>query len=145
MTTASTFLSPIHQPRELSLFCWILDQSDRSFSVDIEDNRTAGHLKNAILKRNPVSFEDVDAYELDLWKVSGCPLFSTYTDNLPTRHPFRSTNNSRTMLAINSFLKMTRYWRETCWRKFFRCLNLQRKLFTSLYDIRVLVGGLLFS
>jgi hypothetical protein len=44
--------------------------SDRSFSVDIGGDHTVGHLKDAIVKKNPVLFEGVNAYELDLWKVS---------------------------------------------------------------------------
>jgi hypothetical protein len=131
-----------HQPRELTLFCWILDISDRSFPVDIGDDRTVGHLKDAIVKKNPVSFEGVDAYKLDLWKVSGFPPFSTYADNFPTRRPFRLTGNSRIRSAINSFLKRMCYRRETRWRKSFRYLNLQRRGFTSLYDIRILVSHL---
>ena len=141
-TMASASLTPVHQPRELTLFCWILDISDRSFPVDIGDDRTVGHLKAEIVKMNPVSFGGVDSYELDLWEVSGYPPFSTYADNFPTRHPFRLTGNSRSTLANNSFLKMTCYWRETYWGKSFRCLNLQRRRFTSLYDIRVLVSHL---
>jgi len=87
MLTASMSLSHVHQPRGLTLFCWILDMSDRSFSVDIGDDRTVGDLKNEIVKKNPLSFENVDPYELDLWKVSGFPPFSTYADNCSTRHP----------------------------------------------------------
>jgi len=77
MPTASMSLSPIYQPPTLTLFCWILDMSDRSFPVDIGDDCTIGHLKNEIVKNNPVSFEGVDAYVLDLWEVSGFPPFST--------------------------------------------------------------------
>jgi hypothetical protein len=133
---------PTHQPRELTLFCWILDISDRSFPVDIGDDRTVGHLKDAIVKKNPVSFEGVDAYKLDLWKVSGFPPFSTYADSSPTRRPFRLTGNSRIRSAINSFLKRTCYWRESDCRKFFHHLVLLRRRFTSLYDIRILVSHL---
>jgi len=66
-------LPPAH--RQLTLFCWLLEISNRSFPVDIEDDRTVGHLKDAIVKKNQATFEGVDAYELDLWKVpvSGCP------------------------------------------------------------------------
>ena len=60
--------------------------SDRSFSVDIGDDRTVGDLKNEIVKKSPLSFENVDPYELDLWKVSGCPPFLTYADNLQDIH-----------------------------------------------------------
>jgi hypothetical protein len=130
-------------PRGLTLFCWTLGMSDRSsFSVDIKDNLTVSHLKDAIVKKTPVSFEGVKADELDLWKVNGFPPFSTCADNFPTRHPFRLTGNSRTRLAINSFLKMMCYWRELDCRKFFHHLVLLRRRFTSLYDIRVLVSRL---
>ena len=61
MTTASVSLTPVHQPREVTLFCWILDISDRSFSVNVEENLTVDHLKAAIVKKNPVSFGGVDA------------------------------------------------------------------------------------
>jgi hypothetical protein len=47
--------------------------SDRSFSVDIKDNLTVDDLKVAIVKKKPLSFKNVDADELDLWKVSGFP------------------------------------------------------------------------
>ena len=139
---ASASLTPVHQPRELTLFCWILDISDRSFPVDIGDDRTVGHLKAEIVKKKPFSFENVDPDELDLWKVSGCPPFSTYADNFPTRHPFRLTGNSRSTLANNSFLKMTCYWRESDCRKIFHHLVPLRRRFTSLYDIRALVSHL---
>ena len=130
-------LSPAHRPRGLTLFCWILNESDRPFRIDIEDDVTVSHLKHAIVKRKPLLLQDVDPDDLDLWKVSGFPSFSTYADNLPARHPFRLTGNSRTMLEINSFLKMTRYWRETSWRRFIHHLVPLRRCFTSLYDIRV--------
>ena len=132
----------VHQPRKLTLFCWILDLSDRSFHVDIEDNLTVDHLKDAIVKKNPVSFEDVDSDELHLWKVSGFPPFSTYPDYFSTRHPFRLTTNSGTKLAINSFLNMKCCWRQPDCRRFFHHLVPLRKHFTSLYDIRVLVSHL---
>jgi hypothetical protein len=70
---------------------------------------TVGHLKDAIVKRKPLSFQDVDLEELDLRKVSACPPFSTYADNFPTRAPFPLTGNSRSTLANNS-LKMMPYF-----------------------------------
>ena len=141
-TVTSASLTPIHQPRKLTLFCWILGISDRSFSVDVEENITVDHLKLAIVKRNPVSFAGVDAYELDLWKVSAFLPFSTFADNFPTRHPFRLTGNSRTRLANNSFLKVMCYWRETDCRKIFHHLVPLRRRFKLWYDIRVLVSHL---
>jgi hypothetical protein len=41
-----------------------------SFSVDIEDNLTVSHLKDAIVKKKPVSLANVEADELDLSDVS---------------------------------------------------------------------------
>jgi len=101
-----------------------------------------GHLKDAIVEKNPVSFEGVDAYELDLWDVSGFPPVSTYADNFSTRHPFRSTGISRTRLATDSFLKMMCYWREPNCRNVSHHLVPLMRRFTSLYDIRVLVSRL---
>ena len=137
--SSSLTAMPTIQPRRLPLFCWILDQSDMSFAIDIEDNLTVYHLKKAIVTEKPLSFQGVEADELVLWKVSGFPPFPTCADNFPTSHLFRLTGNSRTMLALIRFLKKISYWRETCWRKSFRFLNLQRRRFTSLYDIRIRV------
>jgi hypothetical protein len=57
--------------RTITLFCWVLDTSDNVFLVDIEDNRTVGHLKKAILKKKRNTFAQVDARQLILWKVCG--------------------------------------------------------------------------
>ena len=99
----------------------------------LQDSLTVYHLKKGIVTEKPLSFQGVEADEL----VRGFPPFPMCADNFPTRHPFRLTGNSRTMLALIRFLKKMCYWRETCWRKCFRFLNLQRGRFTSLYDIRV--------
>jgi hypothetical protein len=71
----------------IKVFCWILDVSDSSFSVDIKDNLTVDDLKLAIVQKYSVSFDKVDAFELVLWKVSGFHQFSIYSDNFPTRYP----------------------------------------------------------
>jgi len=60
--------------RVITLFCWILDVSDRSFSVSIEDDRTVDDLKEEIVKKNPRTFSDVDPFQLTLWKVCGLSL-----------------------------------------------------------------------
>jgi hypothetical protein len=60
-----------NQPRSIKLFCWILDVSDRSFPVDIDDSQTVGDLKEAIVRKNPNTFVNVDAFLLELRKVSG--------------------------------------------------------------------------
>jgi hypothetical protein len=61
-------------PRPLTLFCWILGVSDHPFPVDIEDSRTVGHLKEAIVKKKPTAFANVDPDQLTLWKVRGFSL-----------------------------------------------------------------------
>jgi hypothetical protein len=63
-----------HPPRSLTLFCWILGVSDHPFPVDIEDTRTVGHLKEAIVKKKPTAFANVDPDQLTLWKVRGFSL-----------------------------------------------------------------------
>jgi hypothetical protein len=57
--------------RSITLFCWILDVSDRPFPVDIDDSTTVAHLKEAILKKKSTTFADIEADQLTLWKVSG--------------------------------------------------------------------------
>ena len=52
-------------------FCWILGVSDHPFPVDIEDTRTVGHLKEAIVKKKPTAFANIDPDQLTLWKVCG--------------------------------------------------------------------------
>ncbi|KAF5367794.1 hypothetical protein D9615_010503 [Tricholomella constricta] len=53
--------------RMITLFCWILDVSNRAFPVDIEDVRTVGHLKEAIVNKKLATFDNVDSDQLDLW------------------------------------------------------------------------------
>jgi hypothetical protein len=55
----------------------ILNESDSLFLVDIKDSKTVGHLKKTIMKEKPVTFANVDADQLKLWKVSG---FSPLTE-----------------------------------------------------------------
>lgn len=60
-----------NQPRSIKLFCWILDKSTRSFSIYIDDSQTVDDLKKVIVKENPNTFVNVDAFLLELRKVSG--------------------------------------------------------------------------
>ena len=62
-------LAPAPPTRSITFFCWILNKSEQSFSVDIDDDRTVDHLKKAIVKEKPMAFADVGADELKLWKV----------------------------------------------------------------------------
>jgi hypothetical protein len=56
--------------RTIPLFCWILDVSDRSFSVSIEETRTVDNLKEQILAKKSATFANIEADQLTLWKVS---------------------------------------------------------------------------
>ena len=57
-------------PRTIPLFCWILDVSDRSFSVSIDDTQTVDNLKKAIVKEKSNTLANIEADQLTLWKVS---------------------------------------------------------------------------
>jgi hypothetical protein len=57
--------------RTLSLVCWILDVSKNLFLVKINDNKTVGHLKEAVVKENPVTFPNLEVDQLELRKVRG--------------------------------------------------------------------------
>ena len=57
-------------PRTIPLFCWILDVSHSPFLVDIDDSRTVGHLKKAIVKEKSNTLANIEADQLTLWKVS---------------------------------------------------------------------------
>jgi Crinkler effector protein N-terminal domain len=57
-------------PGTIPLFCWILDVSDRSFSVSIEETRTVDNLKEEILTKKSATFANIEADQLRLWKVS---------------------------------------------------------------------------
>jgi hypothetical protein len=56
--------------RTIPLFCWILDVSHSPFPVDIDDSRTVGHLKKAIVKEKSATFANIEPDQLILWKVS---------------------------------------------------------------------------
>jgi hypothetical protein len=56
--------------RAIPLFCWILDVSDCSFSVSIEETRTVDNLKEEILAKKSATFANIEANQHTLWKVS---------------------------------------------------------------------------
>ena len=62
-------MSTNNPPRVLKLFSWILDVSDRSFFVSIEDGQTVAEPKEEIVKKKPNAFANVDPDQLDIWKV----------------------------------------------------------------------------
>ena len=97
-----TLMEP--DPRNITLFGWVLDVSNSAFLVHIEHSMTVSHLKEAIKKKKPVTFANVDADQLKLWKVSGfSPLLQDYALKSPTRSPSRSRVISRTKWPNTSF------------------------------------------
>jgi hypothetical protein len=74
--------------RTITLFCWILDVSDRPFLVDIDDGATVTHLKEAILKKKSSTLANIEADQLTLWKVSPFIFVQTMLITLPQEvHP----------------------------------------------------------
>jgi hypothetical protein len=65
--------------RTIPLFCWILDVSHSPFPVDIDDSRTVGHLKKAIVKEKSNTFANIEADQLTLWKVNNLALSTLAT------------------------------------------------------------------
>jgi hypothetical protein len=49
-----------------SIFCWILG-GDSSFPVDIDTEKTIGHLKKAIVEENPHTFGAINPRLLELY------------------------------------------------------------------------------
>src|ERR1700727_1145611 len=92
--------------RTVTVFCWILDVSDRPFPVDIEDTRTVGHLKRTILKEKPAAFANVDPDELTLWKVFSFLCFDQFLGYMPTfaRVLSRSIRASRRCIARDTLI-----------------------------------------
>jgi hypothetical protein len=64
------FVQSTQEVQSISLFCWILDVSRSPFPVDIDDSKTVGHLKKAIVKENSDTFAHIEADQFILWKVS---------------------------------------------------------------------------
>ena len=56
--------------RTITLFCWIIGVSNHSFSIDIQNSQTVSHLKFEIVRATPSAFVNIEAAELELWKVS---------------------------------------------------------------------------
>jgi len=81
-------------PHNITLFCWILDESGSPFPVDIQHSMTVGHLKDAIFKKKSDTFANVDADQLTL---EGQWLSSTFTK--------LSSQIFHVSIAINSDLK----------------------------------------
>jgi Crinkler effector protein N-terminal domain len=51
------------------LGCWILNKSDRPFSVEIDMSKDVDALKEVIKKKMKPELSHLAAYTLDIWKV----------------------------------------------------------------------------
>jgi Crinkler effector protein N-terminal domain len=81
--------------RTIKLFCWILGVSNNAFSVKIEDNETVSDLKKAIVTEKPVTFADIDADQLELWKVSSFLRFDYFMLTILLQGIHRGRQESR--------------------------------------------------
>ena len=74
---------PVLDPTQLlSLNCFLLgDHPDRMFTVEILNNKNVSILKKLIKEENPMSLDNVDVENIDLWRVS-FPI-----DDLPSKNP----------------------------------------------------------
>src|SRR4051812_3277533 len=54
----------------VTLLCLVHgDSSGHSFAVNISNDKLVSHLKDKIKKKNPATFNNIDAKALTLWKV----------------------------------------------------------------------------
>lgn len=51
----------------MTLFCWVFGDGN-PFPVDISPEKTVGHLKEAIVAKDPDRFQGIGAYKLKLYK-----------------------------------------------------------------------------
>ncbi|KAI0296624.1 hypothetical protein BC826DRAFT_967959 [Russula brevipes] len=75
--------------RTITLSCWIFEKSYDSFLVEIEDNKSVGHLKEAILRRRTVALEGIGDDQLVLWKASSFLDVDYFMLPTPSRYPFQ--------------------------------------------------------
>jgi len=54
---------------ELTLFCWILNKSDRPFSVEIGMSKTVDKLKDMIKKMKEHTLAGIETDGLNIWKL----------------------------------------------------------------------------
>ena len=74
-------ISVLYPTQLLSLNCFLLgDDPDRMFTVEILNNKNVSILKDLIKEKKASQLKDIDASDLDLWKVD-FPI-----DNLPTKN-----------------------------------------------------------
>ncbi|CAG8645535.1 5837_t:CDS:2, partial [Paraglomus occultum] len=75
-TAGSSSSLPIAEP-SVTLFCLVHgDPTERAFPVDIEQNKTVGHLRDKIKKKKRPEFDDIAADKLILWAVEISNMFS---------------------------------------------------------------------
>jgi hypothetical protein len=63
--------------RNIKIFCWILDECDRSFSISIDDDQTVDDLKREIVKERPTTLGIIGLDKLTLCKVCALQLQTT--------------------------------------------------------------------
>jgi Crinkler effector protein N-terminal domain len=68
--SAAVSHSIIGSDDQFSLFCWVLNTSDRPFSVDIWKDKIVDNLKEAIKSTKKHAFAGIDYDTRNLWKVS---------------------------------------------------------------------------
>jgi PB1 domain. len=54
---------------EFKLFCWVLNDSDRPFSVKVGKGETVDDLKKTLKREKEYTFSGIDSDALDVWKV----------------------------------------------------------------------------
>jgi len=78
--------------------------SKDSFQVDVDDNETVSSLKEAIVKKKPVTFANIEADELTLWQVSGfSPLSQIYTHEFLAKVSIRSSKQLANVIGKQQF------------------------------------------
>lgn len=65
---------PANPSNKIKLFCWVYNYGDSNpFPVNIDLEETIADLKEAIMAKNPNSFDKVDAFRLNLFKIFKLP------------------------------------------------------------------------
>ena len=105
----------------ITLCCWVLRESKDSFEVDIDDSKSVSCLKEAIVKKKPYTFANIEADKLTLWQVSSFlhfHIFVYYTHGFLARCLSGAPSSSPTISANNTSLKKILYWDQIACRAF---------------------------
>jgi len=119
---------------KLKPFRWILDVSDNSLSITIDNAQTVDDLKEAILKLKSNTFANIEADQLVLWKVVlSSSSKSYYSLLLKSSILIRSPRVLKKDIAKQDFSKTMR-WRRTLYQTILLHPNPRRKPFTLSYE-----------